>query len=157
MLAAAAATLVLGAVVALQPPVNSELGKRTSDLGAAFVSVTLTFLVLLVIFLIVGDWGSLSKLREVPAIYLTGGVYGALFVVVSLITVRHLGAGLTIALLIAGQLIVAALLDHYGVLGSNRSSCPRYGSSGWLLFWAARADDARPLAVGPPFRTLCNR
>ena len=117
MLAAAAATLALGAVVALQPPVNSELGKRTSDLGAAFVSVTLTFLVLLVIFLIVGDWGSLSKLKEVPAIYLTGGLYGALFVIVSLITVRHLGAGLTIALLIAGQLIVAALLDHYGVLG----------------------------------------
>ena len=38
----------------------------------------------------------------------------------SLITVRYLGAGLTIALLIAGQLIVAALLDHYGVLGLDQ-------------------------------------
>lgn len=120
VLAAAAATLALGAVVALQPPVNSELGKRTSDLGAAFVSVTVTFLILLVIFVIFGDWGSLAKLKDVPAIYLTGGLYGALFVIVSLITVRYLGAGLTIALLIAGQLIVAALLDHYGVLGLDQ-------------------------------------
>jgi bacterial/archaeal transporter family-2 protein len=120
VLAAAAATLALGAIVALQPPINSELGRRTSDLGAAFVSVTLTFMILLVVFLVFGDWGSLSKLKEVPAIYLSGGIYGALFVVVSLITVRYLGAGLTIALLIAGQLIVAALLDHYGVLGLDQ-------------------------------------
>lgn len=117
---AAAATLALGAVVALQPPVNAELGKRTSDLGAAFISVALSFLLLGVVFLAFGDLGSLSKLREVPVVYLTGGLYGALFVLVSLITVRHLGAGLTIALLIAGQLVVAALLDHYGVLGLDQ-------------------------------------
>ena len=117
MVAAAAATLALGAVVALQPPVNSELGRRTSDLGAAFISVAVTFLLVGAIFVIFGDLGSLSRVRDVPLIYLTGGLYGALFVGVSLVTVRYLGAGLTIALLIAAQLVVAALLDHFGVLG----------------------------------------
>jgi transporter family-2 protein len=115
--AAAAATLALGAVVALQPPVNSELGRRTSDLGAAFISVAVTFLLVGAIFVIFGDLSSLSRVRDVPLIYLTGGLYGALFVGVSLVTVRSLGAGLTIALLIAAQLVVAALLDHFGVLG----------------------------------------
>ena len=117
MVAAAAATLALGAVVALQPPVNSELGRRTSDLGAAFISVAVTFLLVGAIFVIFGDLSSLSRVRDVPLIYLTGGLYGALFVGVSLVTVRYLGAGLTIALLIAAQLVVAALLDHFGVLG----------------------------------------
>ncbi|MCE3266900.1 MAG: hypothetical protein K0S15_1609 [Solirubrobacterales bacterium] len=117
MVAAAAATLALGAVVALQPPVNSELGRRTSDLGAAFISVAVTFLLVGAIFVIFGDLSSLSRVRDVPLIYLTGGLYGALFVGVSLVTVRSLGAGLTIALLIAAQLVVAALLDHFGVLG----------------------------------------
>jgi uncharacterized membrane protein YdcZ (DUF606 family) len=55
---AVVATVVVGALVALQPPVNSELGRRTSDLGAAFISVTLTFMVLSVIFLIFGDTDS---------------------------------------------------------------------------------------------------
>ena len=104
-------------MVALQPPVNSELGRRSSDLGAAFVSVTVSFLVLGVIFLIFGDLGSLAKIREVPIGYLSGGLYGVAFVTVSLITVRYLGAGLTTALLIAAQLVVAALLDHFGALG----------------------------------------
>ncbi len=116
------ATLVIGALVALQPPVNSELGRRTSDLGAAFISVSITFLLLGAILLAFGDVGSLSKVREVPAIYLTGGLYGAAFVAVSLVTVRHLGAGTTIALLVSAQLIVAALLDQFGLLGLEQVS-----------------------------------
>jgi bacterial/archaeal transporter family-2 protein len=116
------ATLIVGALVALQPPVNSELGRRTSDLGAAFISVSVTFLVLSVIFLIFGDTDSLTKLKDVPLVYLTGGLYGAAFVAISLITVRILGAGLTIALLISAQLIVAALLDHFGALGLDEVS-----------------------------------
>lgn len=117
MVGAALATAAIGALVALQPPVNSELGKRTSDLAAAFVSVSITFAVLAAIFLMFGNVGSLSRLKEVPLGYLTGGLYGAAFVAVSLITVRTLGAGLTIALLISAQLIVATALDHFGLLG----------------------------------------
>lgn len=116
------ATLAIGALVALQPPVNSELGKRTSDLGAAFISVSITFLILGVILVVFGDPGSLAKARHVPAVYLSGGVYGAAFVAVSLITVRHLGAGTTIALLVSAQLVVAALLDQFGVLGLEQVS-----------------------------------
>lgn len=116
------ATLAIGALVTLQPPVNSELGKRTSDLGAAFISVSVTFLILGVILVVFGDPGSLAKVREVPAIYLSGGVYGAAFVAVSLVTVRHLGAGTTIALLVSSQLVVAALLDQFGVLGLDQLS-----------------------------------
>jgi bacterial/archaeal transporter family-2 protein len=116
LVGAIAATLLIGAFVALQPAVNAELGRRTSDLAAAFVSVSLTFLLLAVVFAVFGDTGSLSKARDVPLVYLTGGIYGAIFVAVSLVTVRILGAGLTIALLISSQLIVASLLDHFGAL-----------------------------------------
>jgi len=114
---AAAATLVIGGLLALQPPINSELGKRTSALGAAFVSVAITTVVLGLILLAFGDPGSLRRITEVPAIYLTGGLYGAAFVAVSLITVRTLGAGALIAVLITGELIVGALLDHFGAFG----------------------------------------
>ncbi|MFN8160013.1 MAG: DMT family transporter [Solirubrobacterales bacterium] len=116
-IAALLATIVVGALVTLQPPVNSELGRRTGDLGAAFVSVSVTFAILGVAMLLFGDFSSLSRLRGVPLIYLTGGIYGALFVAATLVTVRYLGAGVTIAVLVAVQLIVAAMLDHFGLLG----------------------------------------
>ena len=117
---AALATLVIGALVALQPPVNSELKRRTTDLGAALISVTVTSVVLAVLFAIFGDPGSLAKIRDVPAFYLTGGLYGAAFVAISLITVRTLGAGLTIALLISAQLVVAGRLGSFRGIGPRR-------------------------------------
>ena len=39
---AVSATLAVGALIAFQPPVNSELGKHTSVLGAAFVSTAIS-------------------------------------------------------------------------------------------------------------------
>jgi transporter family-2 protein len=120
--AALISTLAMGAIVAIQPPVNAELGRRTSDLAAAFVSVGISFLVLGLIFLLFGDLGSLGRVRDVPAIYLTGGVCGALFVAVSLVTVRYLGAATTVGAFLCAQLIVAAVLDQLGVLGLDQIS-----------------------------------
>ena len=120
--AALVATLAMGAVVAIQPPVNAELGRRTSDLAAAFLSVGISFAVLGLIFLLFGDLGSLTRVKDVPAIYLTGGVCGALFVAVSLVTVRHLGAATTVGAFLCAQLIVAAILDQLGVLGLDQIS-----------------------------------
>jgi transporter family-2 protein len=116
------ATVVVGALVALQPPINAELARRSSDLAAAFFSVSVSFLVLALIFVVFGDHSSLSQIRGTPLIYLTGGLFGALFVAVSLITVRTLGAGATIAALVSAQLIVAAILDHVGALGLQQIS-----------------------------------
>ena len=114
------ATLAVGALVALQPPVNAELGRRSTDLAAAFFSASVSFLFLGFVLLLFGDPGSLSKVRSVPLIYLSGGLYGALFIAVSLVTVRYLGAGATIAALVAAQLIVAVILDQLGVLGLDQ-------------------------------------
>jgi bacterial/archaeal transporter family-2 protein len=114
------AALLAGAVVALQPPVNAELGRSTTVLTAATVSAVVTAVLLFLIFAVFGDWSSLGNLGSVPKLYLTGGLYGAVIVTVSLVTVKYLGAGRLVAAVIAGQLIVAAALDAAGVLGLER-------------------------------------
>jgi transporter family-2 protein len=115
------ATVVVGGVIALQPPVNAQLSRHVSVVGAAFVSTAVSALVLLVVFVSVkGGVGELSRLRDVPWYELTGGLMGALFVSISLITVRTLGAGGVVAATLAGQLIVSALLDRAGVLGLEK-------------------------------------
>jgi bacterial/archaeal transporter family-2 protein len=53
-------------------------------------------------------------------VYWTGGLLGALFVGVSLVTVRVLGAGALTAALISAQLIVAGVLDQLGAFALDR-------------------------------------
>ena len=118
---AIAATIVVGGLIAFQPPVNAQLSKHVDVVGAAFVSTAISALVLLVIYVAVkGGFGELAGLREVPWYELTGGLMGAVLVTVSLVTVKTLGAGGVVAATVAGQLIVSAVLDRAGVLGLDK-------------------------------------
>jgi transporter family-2 protein len=118
--AAVLATLAVGALIALQPPVNSQLAKATSLLGAAFISTAIAAVLMGVIVVIAGAWPSFSVITSVPPGYLTGGLMGVILVSVSLVAVRTLGAGGVVAATVAGQLIVSALLDRAGVLGLEK-------------------------------------
>lgn len=49
-----------------------------------------------------------------------GGCLGTLYVWSTIFTTPRIGAALAVALAIAGQLIAALFLDHYGALGLTR-------------------------------------
>ena len=101
-LIAVLATFAVGAIVALQPPVNSELGKQTTVLVAAFVGTALAAAALGVLVLFAGEAGAVGKAWGVNPLYLTGGLMGALLITVSLVTVRTLGAGGVVAATVCG-------------------------------------------------------
>jgi transporter family-2 protein len=117
---AVVATAVVGGLIALQPPVNAQLGKATSVLGAAFISTAVSALVMGVLFFGAGKGGELARIPDVAPVYLIGGLLGAVLVTVSLVTVQTLGAGGVVAATVAAQLIVSALLDRAGVLGLDQ-------------------------------------
>jgi bacterial/archaeal transporter family-2 protein len=133
---AVSATLAVGALIAFQPPVNSELGKQTSVLGAAFVSTAISAVVLTLIMAFAGEWDRLGGLSETPVVYLSGGLLGAILVTVSLVTVRTLGAGGVAAATVCGQLIVSALLDRAGVLGLQQVGLTPLRLAGFALLLA---------------------
>jgi bacterial/archaeal transporter family-2 protein len=119
-LLAVLATVAVGALVAFQPPVNSELGKRTSVVAAAFISTLIAAIALAVLAVALGEAGHVRDIRHIPLGYLTGGLLGAALISVSLVTVRTLGAGGVVAATLCGQLVVSAILDRFGVLGLDR-------------------------------------
>jgi len=116
-LAALILTLAVGALVAAQPPSNAALAHHVGDLGAAFVSLLISTAVVAVVLVAFGDPGRLSGLSGFRPEHLLGGLGGAAVVAVSLVTVRTLGAGGVTAVLVGAQLIVAVVLDRFGVLG----------------------------------------
>lgn len=109
--------LAVGALVALQPALNAELGKSVGEATASVVSFGTGFLVLLVVAGFAGQLADVSNVTEVRWPYLLGGVIGAAVVLVSLAAVPKLGAGPLTAALVFGQLVMAVIIDRQGWLG----------------------------------------
>jgi transporter family-2 protein len=110
-------TAVVGALIALQAPINAGLGKATGSFPAALISFTIGVLVLLAIVVVSGQASAVGEATEVRWYYLLGGVLGAVYVTAALITVPTIGAGGVAAGTITGQLIASVALDRAGVLG----------------------------------------
>ena len=47
----------------------------------------------------------------------TGGVFGAIYIAISILLLPRLGAATVIALIVAGQMIGSLAFDHFGLLG----------------------------------------
>jgi transporter family-2 protein len=110
-------TLLVGGLVAFQPPANALLARHVGDVGATFTSLTISWLIMAVVLVGAGEVGSLKGLSEFRPEYLLGGIAGAAIVFISIVTVRSLGAVGVASALVAGQLIVSAVIDRLGILG----------------------------------------
>lgn len=112
------ATVIAGSLVALQAPINSNLGKAVGTFAAASVSFAIGLSVLVLLTLVAGGgFGQVGEAADLRWYYLTGGILGAAYVTTVLLTVRELGAGGVTAATIAGQLTMSVLIDRAGVLG----------------------------------------
>jgi len=111
-------TAAVGGLIALQAPINSQLGKKIGTFQAAFFSFAIGTMLLLVIAAFAkGGLGRIGEARHLSWYYLTGGILGAAYVTSVLVTVRTLGAGGVVAATIAGQLTMAVVVDQLGILG----------------------------------------
>jgi transporter family-2 protein len=114
-------TAIVGGMIALQAPINSQLGKRIGSLPAASVSFVIgTVLLVLLALVFGGGFGRLGEARHLSWYYLLGGALGAAYVTTVLVTVRTLGAGGVTAATIAGQLTIAVVVDQLGILGVEK-------------------------------------
>jgi transporter family-2 protein len=119
----AATTLALAAGVAgsLQIAILGLLGQRIGELEAAAFAFALTAVAGVVILLVarrsLSGFG--AALGE-PAWMWLGGLMGVLVVTAIVITGPRIGIVATSALLIAGQLASATLIDRFGWFGLER-------------------------------------
>jgi transporter family-2 protein len=114
--------LIGGAVLPLQALVNARLG---AALVNPYWATTVSFVIgtlglLLYIVLLRQPLPSMSHALSYPWWVWLGGLLGAFYVAVTIITVPALGATALVILIILGQLVAGALLDHFGVLTERR-------------------------------------
>jgi transporter family-2 protein len=60
---------------------------------------------------------SAATIARVPLWAASGGIFGAIFIGLSIITIPKLGGAAYIALLVTGQMMAALAVDHFGWLG----------------------------------------
>jgi transporter family-2 protein len=113
--------IAAGVVIAMQAPVNARLGRQIGAVQAATFSFLVGTVLLLAISVFVdGGLGALSGARGAPWWALIGGLLGAFYVAVALMTVRTLGATALTALVVTSQLGSAVLIDRFGLFGLAR-------------------------------------
>jgi transporter family-2 protein len=111
--------LVAGAMMPTQAAINNKLSVFVdSPILAAFISFLVGTVGLLVYVLIAGvPLGNIVSAKNAPAIVWIGGLLGAFFVTSTVVLVPRLGVAMTFSLIIAGQMLITLVIDHFGLLG----------------------------------------
>lgn len=111
--------LAAGAMMPTQAATNNKMAMIVdSPVLSAFISFVVGTVALFAYVLIAGiPLGNLAAAREAPAIAWVGGLLGAFFVASAVTLVPRLGVAMAFSLIIAGQMLVALVIDHFGLLG----------------------------------------
>ncbi len=115
--------LLAGMTISTQAGVNSELKTSVNNQWvAAFISFLVGTLVLgLVILTTKQTVPTVSQLRNIELYKYSGGLLGAFFVTAIIFSVQRMGSANVFALVIAGQLLMTLVYDHFGLFNFRQS------------------------------------
>ena len=111
--------VIAGAAMSFQGVMNTRLSDRIG-LYEANVFVQATALVLSLAAMFILGKGSFHGLMQVNKLYLLGGVMGLIITLTVMLAIGGSSPTVAIAVILIAQLTVAALIDAFGLLGSEK-------------------------------------
>ena len=109
--------LIGGIAVGLQSPLASMITQRPGLFESVFILHMGGAIIALIPLLIYGG-GKLTEWRNVPWYALGAGIFGLVVIGSISYMIPRIGIAAAITTIVAGQLLVATILDHYGLLGA---------------------------------------
>jgi transporter family-2 protein len=111
--------LIAGMMAPLQAGLNGKMGRAIGDpFYAALISFAVGTLGLFCYAMVARvEFASIRHAANTHWSVWTAGLLGAFYVTAIIIVTPRLGAALTFGLVVAGQLVMAVVLDHFGLLG----------------------------------------
>jgi bacterial/archaeal transporter family-2 protein len=110
--------MLVGGVLTVQVGMNATLARAIgSPLWAAAASFAIGLLALVGFATATGSRASTGSLGQMPAWAWLGGLLGAVYVASVTVLGPRLGGMTMMALVIAGQLALALVVDQFGILG----------------------------------------
>lgn len=112
-------SLIAGMAMSVQGVMNTRLGEGIGNMEAN-VFVHGTAFALAFVVLIFWRQGSFTQLGQVNKLYWLGGVLGIVITLTVMLGIKSLGTTLAISIILISQLFVAALIDAFGLMGSEK-------------------------------------
>ncbi|MBU0596247.1 DMT family transporter [Candidatus Bipolaricaulota bacterium] len=134
-LSAAIVAVVGGLAIGAQSFSAGILGGRIGVMESVFI-IHLGGLVLSALILLLMRGGNMATWRSVPWYILIGGLYGVVILAAYSFAIPRIGLATTVTLAIVAQLILSAILDHYGFLGSIQHALDWRRLVGMLVLFA---------------------
>jgi bacterial/archaeal transporter family-2 protein len=134
--------LAVGAGVSFvfQQAVNANLRAEIgSPWWAGFISYLGGTLAMLAMALVLREpWLSGTMAVRSSWISWTGGIFGAIYIAISILMLPRLGAATVVALIVVGQMVGSLIFDQLGLLGVPQHSATlvRIAGAGFLIFGA---------------------
>jgi len=109
--------LIGGVAVGLQSPLASMITQRLGLFESVFI-VHMGGAIIALIPLLIYSGGKLTEWRTIPWYALGAGIFGLVVIGSISYMIPRIGIAATITTIVAGQLLVGTILDHYGLLGA---------------------------------------
>jgi transporter family-2 protein len=123
-----------GAIAPIHAGFNTRLGKSIGNpIYAAIVSFAVGTVALIMYALVTNQPVSLAGIRQAPPYIWFSGVLGAFYVAALIIAFPRIGPGLTFGLVVAGQMFMAVMADHFNVLVTEQRKFNSYRFFGVAL------------------------
>ena len=108
-----------GAAMSVQGVMNTRLSEKVG-LYESNVYVQGTAFLLSIVALLVFGKGNFSAIFQTKPIYLFGGVLGLLITVLVMLSMQNLSPTVAVSVILIAQLLVAGLIDAFGILGTEK-------------------------------------
>lgn len=120
----AALAIIAGASFVTQAAVNTNLRLTLNSASwASFVSYLGGTIVMFIVILLMREgWPQPEAVARSSWLSWTGGFWGAVYVVITVLLLPHLGAAALLALIVTGMMLASLVFDHFGVLGVPQQS-----------------------------------
>ncbi|KAF9125680.1 hypothetical protein BGX30_000343 [Mortierella sp. GBA39] len=113
--------LIGGVATSSQGAVNAKLGQYSGQGLSSTIVFCIGAITSMIYFLIEVEGRPpadlASRLHQAPWWTWTGGVIGALFVIINILTIPKLGAGTTSAIIVCAQLVFSCIIDNFQFFG----------------------------------------
>ena len=103
-----------GLAIGLQAPLASLINQRLGVMESVFI-IHLGGAIGALSLLLIYRGGSLGEWQTVPWYALAAGLFGIVLISSQVLIIPSIGVAATITLIIAGQLIMASVIDHFGL------------------------------------------
>ena len=115
-----AIALLMGMILSIYLPMNSAVSKY---LGSTIAATVIFFVVALIasilILIFFGDYDSIKGIGSLPIYLFLPGLIAAFMVIGTTFLIPKIGARTFFILLVSGQIFMAIIVSHFGVLEST--------------------------------------